>query len=141
MCDDSKIREPDGSKILDQDVIQIYDGRNQCYVREIQKQKIENFCNSFYRKLDSISSKKQSSNASLYHDEVIKLLMFYKGFHDKESISWDGVLMSKDSLSFLQSEIENITMKFDSKSVFKIVPILIKLLINKYMITSKEYLM
>lgn len=87
---------------------------------------IDLFWNHFYNKLDeSIKSKTiKYSNVSLYYHEVIKLLKDHK----------------QQSLYSLQLEIENLTMNFDEKSVFKSYPNVIKLLVGKDMITAKEYL-
>ena len=92
--------------------------------------------NNFYNKIDdSISSDKKSSNATLYHYEVIKLLM------NSKSMKSNGESLSQEEVFYLHKEIEDLTMNFDEKSVFKSVPSLIKLLICQDMITAKEYLM
>lgn len=69
------------------------------------------------------------SNITLYHNSVIKLLD-----DNKEKALNDSMLLE------LQIQIENLTMNFEEKSVFKSSPSLLKLLISDNMITAKEYL-
>lgn len=75
----------------------------------------------------SASSK---SGSSLYQDEVIKLL------HDRKS----GAPLTKHDLVELQTTIENLTMRFDEKSIYHTAPNLIRRLIRKDMPTAKDYL-
>ena len=108
-------------------------GDNSSKERE-RVQTLSLFWKSFESKVsDSISSEKKSSNATIYHSEVIKLLINSKSMKNGESFT-------QDELFYLQNEIEEMTMKFDEISVFKSVPNLLKLLINNDMITAKRYL-
>jgi len=87
------------------------------------------FWNSFYQKLNAISSVKKPSNATQYHDKVIQLLLKYQSQH-----------LSLSELKELQKQIEDLSMTFDEKSIFKNVPNLIKLLIIDDESTAKAHL-
>ena len=91
---------------------------------------IDNFWNSFYKKIEE-SGGNEVSNVTLYHNEIIKLLVSSK--------SMEGGF-SQEKLFSLQRDIEDLTLFFDEKSVFRTYPSLIKLLIHKDMITAKDYL-
>ena len=92
---------------------------------------IDNFWNSFYKKIEE-SGGNGVYNVNLYHNEVIKLLVSSK--------SMEGGC-SQDKLFSLQRDIEDLTLFFEEKSIFRTYPSLIKLLIHDDMITAKEYLM
>lgn len=86
------------------------------------------FWNNLYNKIQDSEGSYKYTNVSLYHNEVLTLLRQYEGGKDF------------DMLLKLQLLIEDMTMKFDEKSVFKSSSNLIKLLIGKDMITAKEFL-
>ena len=74
----------------------------------------------------------KKSNSTLYHNVVIKLLNSFK--HS------NGEPLSSHELWVLQLRIEELTMSFDEESVFKSIPSMVGLLINKEKINAKLYL-
>ena len=79
--------------------------------------------------LPKVESKIVKSNASLYQSEVIKLLHMRKA---------DGPLTRQDLVE-LQTQIQNLTMKYDDHSLYKCSPNLIKRLIQKDSPKRKAY--
>ncbi|GLJ45999.1 hypothetical protein SUGI_0968810 [Cryptomeria japonica] len=96
---------------------------------------IDLFWKNLYRKIESISSSSDKvSNVTMYQHEVIKLLL------QSKSMKQNGEYFSHKELFDLQIQIEDLTIHFEEKSVFKTYPSLIKLLIRQDMIFAKLYL-
>ena len=74
----------------------------------------------------------KKSNSTLYHNAVIKLL--------NSSKHYNGEPLSDHELWVLQHRIKKLTMIFDEESVFKSIPRMVGLLINKENIYAKLYL-
>lgn len=106
--------------------------RSYCSYKDDKKNIILNeFWNNFYSLLPDICTTPDTtkSNAGKYHDEVIKLL------HESKS-----TCKSSDDLILLQVRIEEMTMIFDEKSIYKTSPNLLHQLIRNDMPTAREYL-
>lgn len=93
---------------------------------------LDAFLANFFKKLTRIDKPSSSNtNASKYYDEVIKLL-------------WESKERRNDIRGFLdtdlQIQIENLTTKFDEKSIYKSSPNILKLLIKKDQPNAKDYL-
>ena len=95
---------------------------------------IDAFWQSFYDRINAsfgmVNFKK--SHTSLYQNAVIKLLESSKISKDESS--------KQEELLALQRRIEDLTMGFEEESLFKSVPGIVGLLINKEKMTAKVYL-
>ena len=96
---------------------------------KLKEETLSLFWKSFYNKMKGLSSFKKPSNATQYHDKVIQLLIKYQ-----------SPSLSLSELMELQKHIEELSMTFDEKSIFKNVPSLIKLLIKDDDSTAKVQL-
>lgn len=90
------------------------------------------FWNSFYNELENQNriSKKSQTKSDQYKGLVFDILEKGK----------EGKPLGNDELLKLQLEIEDMTMSFDEKSIFKTVPNLIRTLIKKNEMNAKDYL-
>lgn len=96
---------------------------------------INDFWNGFYRDYEDKCTMRCYS--SPYYSEVIDLLMDKK---KSNGVLNDRVNMSAKELQDLQIDIEDLTMKFDDKNIFKETPNLTKLLIGTDLQNCKSYL-
>lgn len=96
---------------------------------------INEFWEGFYK--DYKVKCKKRSYSSPYYSNVMELLMEKKKCY---GVINDRINMSDEELKDLQIIIENISMKFDEKNIFKETPNLTKLLIGKDLPSAKSFL-
>lgn len=91
------------------------------------------FWNSFYSYLkeNKNSESKTDTKSSQYKEHVFDILYHAKGDYQ----------LCPDDLRKIQLEIEDITMKFDEKSIFKSSANILNILIKKNEVSAKDYLL
>nr|YP_010144800.1 hypothetical protein KYW51_mgp25 [Mirabilis jalapa]QQL93531.1 hypothetical protein [Mirabilis jalapa] len=92
---------------------------------------IKEFWNQFYRDIEANTI--QKGGIDMYNSKVFSILNEYKKVNQSNK-TWNP---TENELISLQTRIENLTMTFDDKSIFKDTPNLIKLLIGKDPISAK----
>lgn len=98
--------------------------------KDTEKEELIRFWNQFYNEEKKRITKKVSTKSEDYKNHVFNVLEEGKA----------GEPLGKEELRKLQLEIEDMTAAFDEQSIFKTVPNLIRVLINKNEINAKDYL-
>lgn len=102
---------------------------------QVKKNALIRFWNQFYTHLEQIQKEKWSDDLSKsksyqYKDNVFRIL------HEEKV----HLPLTEDKLHNIQMRIEDITLLFNEKSLFKTVPNLIKILIKNNDVSAKDYL-
>lgn len=87
--------------------------------KELGESIIKDFLDKFFEKRRLIASNK--SQSTIYKDEVIKFL------HESKKV----VKTNEDYIQ-LQNQMEDFTMMFDEKNIFRSIPNILKILIHPY---------